>query len=123
MSEILAFEVKDFDPLLSDVHNALALSLHYTAVVDESSKDNVISNNGLNIISSSSTCSSCNKSNESVRVKWKGDMGNNFYNAISQVKIDHLKNVLDNMSQSNDLVKADIDSVAVQISSMFFRKC
>ena len=46
-------------------------------------------------------------------------MGNNLYNAISQEKIYHLSNILDNMSQSNDLVKADIDSVAVQISSMF----
>ena len=40
-------------------------------------------------------------------------MGNNFYNTISQEKIDHLKNVLDNMLQNNDLVKADIDSVVV----------
>ena len=41
-----------------------------------------------------------------------GLMGNNFYSAISQEKID-------NMSQSNDLVTADIhvDSVDVQISS------
>ena len=70
MSEVLAFKVEDFDPIISDVHNVLSIRFHCTMLANRLNESDDVDVSSNNIVTHAENNMDMLNSNN-MRIKWK----------------------------------------------------